>query len=103
MTPAQESGHGTRHVPVLGPEAVQALVTKADGVYVDATFGRGGHSRLVLERLGPRGRLLAFDRDPEAVADAARIADGRLLCRRGRISDLATSLDALGVGQVVPL
>lgn len=100
MTPALEPGLDARHVPVLGPEAVQALVTTAEGVYVDATFGRGGHSRLVLGRLGAGGRLLAFDRDPEAVADAERIADARFLCRRSRISDLAASLDGLGVGQV---
>ena len=70
-----------QHLSVLLPEAVDALVTDADGVYVDGTFGRGGHSRAVLERLSPQGRLIAFDRDPVAVesaaADAAFAADPR--------------------------
>lgn len=56
------------HLPVLSREAPEALVARPDGLYVDGTFGRGGHSRLILERLAPQGRLIAFDRDPEAVA-----------------------------------
>ena len=56
------------HVPVLFEEALDALDIRADGCYLDATFGRGGHSAGILERLGPQGRLLAIDRDPEAVA-----------------------------------
>ncbi len=62
----------TAHRPVLLEEAVSALAIRADGVYVDATFGRGGHSRAILERLGPAGRLIALDRDPEAIAAAQR-------------------------------
>ncbi|GAB3648034.1 16S rRNA (cytosine(1402)-N(4))-methyltransferase RsmH [Ramlibacter alkalitolerans] len=62
-------------------EAVEALVTKPDGIYVDATFGRGGHSRLILSRLEPQGRLVAFDKDPEAVAAAHAIADTRFEIR----------------------
>jgi 16S rRNA (cytosine1402-N4)-methyltransferase len=66
-------------------EAVDALladaITKPDSTYVDATFGRGGHSRLILERLGPRARLVAFDKDPEAIAEAARIHDARFSIR----------------------
>ena len=58
------------HKPVLLDEALQALAIRADGCYVDCTFGRGGHSRAILQRLGDRGRLLAFDKDP----DAARFA-----------------------------
>jgi 16S rRNA (cytosine1402-N4)-methyltransferase len=61
------------HSAVLLQEAVEALAIKPDGVYVDATFGRGGHSALILERLGPAGRLLAFDRDPEAVDSASAV------------------------------
>ena len=65
------------HTTVLLNEAVEALVTDPEGRYVDATFGRGGHARRLLERLGPRGRLLAYDKDPEALAEAARIQDTR--------------------------
>ena len=62
-------------------EAVDALLTRTDATYVDATFGRGGHSRLILSRLGREGRLIAFDKDPEAVAEASRINDARFSIR----------------------
>ena len=55
------------HVSVLLSEAIDALNIRPDGCYIDGTFGRGGHSRAVLERLGPSGRLVAFDRDPKAI------------------------------------
>ena len=58
------------HEPVLRTEAVAALSIRADGIYVDATFGRGGHAKSILEQLGADGRLLALDRDPQAVASA---------------------------------
>jgi 16S rRNA (cytosine1402-N4)-methyltransferase len=70
-----------QHTTVLLNEAVDALVTKPDGNYVDATFGRGGHSRLLLSRLDVQGRLLAFDKDPEAVAVANAIEDPRFEIR----------------------
>jgi 16S rRNA (cytosine1402-N4)-methyltransferase len=70
-----------QHTTVLLNEAVDALVTKPDGIYVDATFGRGGHSRLILSRLEPGGRLVAFDKDPEAVAVANAIEDARFSIR----------------------
>jgi len=70
-----------QHTTVLLNEAVDALFTKPDGNYVDATFGRGGHSRLILSRLGPQGRLVAFDKDPEAIAEASRINDARFSIR----------------------
>ena len=70
-----------QHTTVLLNEAVTALLTKPDGTYVDATFGRGGHSRLVLSKLAPAGRLIAFDKDPEAIAEAQRIADPRFSIR----------------------
>jgi 16S rRNA (cytosine1402-N4)-methyltransferase len=60
------------HEPVLRKEAVAALNIRPDGIYVDATFGRGGHARAILEQLGSDGRLLALDRDPQAVASAKR-------------------------------
>jgi 16S rRNA (cytosine1402-N4)-methyltransferase len=63
-----------QHTTVLLSEAVEALDIKPDGVYVDATFGRGGHSRLILSRLSPKGRLIAYDKDPEAVAVAQQLA-----------------------------
>ncbi len=58
------------HTTVLLNETVEAALTDPNGTYVDGTFGRGGHSRLLLSRLGPQGRLIAFDKDPEAVAAA---------------------------------
>jgi 16S rRNA (cytosine1402-N4)-methyltransferase len=70
-----------QHTTVLLNEAVDALVTKPDGTYVDATFGRGGHARLVLSRLDERGRLVAFDKDPEAIAVGNAIGDQRFEIR----------------------
>ena len=55
------------HQAVLLREAVNALLTNKNGIYVDATFGRGGHSEKILECLGPKGRLVALDRDPQAI------------------------------------
>jgi 16S rRNA (cytosine1402-N4)-methyltransferase len=71
------------HHTVLLNEAVEALAINPDGHYVDATFGRGGHSRLILQHLSPRGRLTAFDKDPQAVAAAQELAasDGRFSIR----------------------
>lgn len=65
-----------QHIPVLLNEAVSALVTADDGIYVDATFGRGSHSRAILSRLSSRGRLIALDRDPEAVTYAKQHLTG---------------------------
>ncbi len=78
-----------QHTTVLLNEAVEALVTKPDGIYVDATFGRGGHSRLVLSRLDASGRLIAFDKDPEAVAVANAIEDSRFSIRHQGFRALA--------------
>jgi 16S rRNA (cytosine1402-N4)-methyltransferase len=63
------------------PDAAQGGPEPADGTYVDATFGRGGHTRLLLSRLSPRGRLIAFDKDPAAIAEAQRIDDPRFSIR----------------------
>jgi 16S rRNA (cytosine1402-N4)-methyltransferase len=60
------------HKPVLAAEALAALALEADGFYVDATFGRGGHTALILKALGPEGRVLALDRDPQAIAAGRR-------------------------------
>jgi len=89
-----------RHTTVLLTEAVQALVTQEEGIYVDGTFGRGGHARAILERLSPAGRLVAFDKDPEAVAAAGEIGDPRLTMRHASFADMAGELAALGITQV---
>ena len=70
-----------QHTTVLLKEAVEALLTRTDATYVDATFGRGGHSRLLLSKLGPQGRLIAFDKDLDAVAEAGTIDDPRFSIR----------------------
>ncbi len=77
------------HTTVLLNEAIEALVTTADGHYVDATFGRGGHSRLLLSKLNPQGRLTAFDKDTEALAEARLIQDSRFAIRHAGFKDLA--------------
>ncbi len=78
------------HRPVLLQEAVDGLAVRADGVYVDGTFGRGGHSRAILAKLSEQGRLIALDRDPEAVAAGFKLAgaDGRLTMYRAAFSQL---------------
>ncbi len=80
-----------RHIPVMLGEAVEGLAVQAGGRYLDGTFGRGGHARAVLSRLGPDGRLLLMDRDPTAIA-AARAefaADPRVTIRHANFSSLA--------------
>ena len=84
------------HHTVLLSEAVQALVLNPDGHYVDATFGRGGHSRLILQGLSPLGRLTAFDKDPQAVAAAQALvdSDARFAIRHqgfGHLADVGRS------------
>jgi 16S rRNA (cytosine1402-N4)-methyltransferase len=79
------------HVPVLFAQVMEGLAVKADGTYLDGTFGRGGHARGVLQRLGPGGRLLLMDKDPEAIAVAGREfgGDARVAIRRGSFAGLA--------------
>ena len=83
-----------RHITVLLEEAVAALSLRADGCYVDGTFGRGGHSRLILERLGPGGRLLGFDKDPLAIATGNALAaeDGRFVVVQRSFAELGDEL-----------
>ena len=76
------------HTTVMLHEAVDAIVLDPDGTYVDATFGRGGHSRLILSRLSPAGRLIAFDKDPEAIAAATAIGDSRFSIRHEGFANL---------------
>ena len=99
------------HATVLLNEAVDALFGDvapgedgaADGLYVDATFGRGGHSRLILSRLSAIGRLIAFDRDPEAVAAANSIADERFSIRHAAFSQLEELQGASAAGVLLDL
>ena len=85
------AGATPAHLPVLFAEVMEGLAVKADGTYLDGTFGRGGHAGGVLQRLGPGGRLLVMDKDPEAIAVAERLADGdaRVSWYRGSFADLA--------------
>jgi 16S rRNA (cytosine1402-N4)-methyltransferase len=85
------------HRTVLLHEAVEALQVKPSGIYVDGTFGRGGHSRAILEQLGPEGRLLALDRDPQAVAAGRAIDDSRLTMVHGSFGDLSAAARQAGV------
>ena len=81
-----------QHTTVLLNEAVAALcdsISRPDPTFVDATFGRGGHSRLILSKLGPQGRLIAFDKDPDAIAEAARISDPRFSIRHQGFAQLS--------------
>ena len=77
-----------KHTTVLLDEAVNGLNIRPDGIYIDGTFGRGGHSRLILSQLGEEGRLLAIDRDPQAIAVAKTIDDPRFSIIHGPFSAL---------------
>lgn len=77
------------HIPVLLHEAVDALLTDVHGSYVDATFGRGGHARLMLDRLAADARVLGFDKDPAAAAEAVRISDSRFSLQRDSFTAMA--------------
>jgi 16S rRNA (cytosine1402-N4)-methyltransferase len=102
MAPAPAAPGGTlQHTTVLLHEAVDAVMTTPEGCYVDGTYGRGGHSRLLLERFGSAGRLIAIDRDPQAVAhartDAALMADPRFHIEHAAFAELPGLLAAHGV------
>ena len=89
-----------QHTTVLLSEAVDALDIKPDGTYVDATFGRGGHSRLILSRLSPQGRLITFDKDLDAIAAAEQIQDPRFSIRHQGFTHLG-ELDAGSIDGVL--
>jgi len=102
------TAHAPIHSPVLVQEAVDALAidggeggdadsVRRNGTYVDATFGRGGHARLILERLGPAGRLIALDRDEEAIAAGRDLKDARLVLVHARFGELKRVLGDMGV------
>ncbi len=88
------------HITVLLHEAVDALEIKPDGIYVDGTFGYGGHSRLILERLGKNGRLIAFDKDLSAVTEGRIIKDAGFHIVHSRFSRIQEELQKLGVSRV---
>ncbi len=88
------------HQSVLLAEAVAALAVKPDGLYVDGTFGRGGHSREILRQLSGGGRLLALDRDPAAVVAGAGMADSRMKLVHAAFSGVGAVLDGLEWTQV---
>src|SRR5246127_3608200 len=87
---------GDEHTPVLAVEALAGLALEAGGYYVDATFGRGGHTALILQALGPEGRVLALDRDPQAVAAGQRhfAHEVRLALAHASFADLAALVPA---------
>jgi len=88
------------HQPVLLAEVVEALRLQPNGIYLDATYGRGGHTRAILAGLGQRGRLIALDQDPEAVESGRAIADPRFALRHTRFSQLSAVLRGEGVAGV---
>jgi 16S rRNA (cytosine1402-N4)-methyltransferase len=99
-----DSNAAWQHTTVLLAEAIDHLVTTPDGVYLDATFGRGGHSRELLSRLSPRARVLAIDRDPQAIAAATagetRITDARFSIHHTAFAQMLPALHAQGVTQL---
>ena len=85
-----------KHITVLLHEAVDGLAIKPDGIYIDGTFGRGGHSRLILSKLGEQGRLIAIDRDPRAIAEANMITDPRFQIVHSAFSSIPKICSILG-------
>ncbi|MFC0180406.1 16S rRNA (cytosine(1402)-N(4))-methyltransferase RsmH [Thorsellia kenyensis] len=85
------------HTTVMLKEAVDALNIKVDGIYVDGTFGRGGHSRKILEQLGPNGKLIVVDRDPDAIKVAQALNDERVHCIHNSFAYLYDYLDQMGL------
>ena len=88
------------HTTVLLHEAVDALQVKPQGIYVDGTFGRGGHSRLILQKLGSQGRLIALDKDPAAIEAGQEIQDARFQLVHSGFEALGKVLQQLSIGRV---
>lgn len=86
-----------KHITVLLEEAVEGLAVKPDGIYIDGTFGRGGHSRRILSQLGEKGRLIAIDRDPRAIAEAKTISDPRFQIIHSAFSAIPELCEELGL------
>ncbi len=92
---------GFKHISVLLDESIDGLAIKPDGIYIDGTFGRGGHSRTILSKLGDNGKLYSIDRDPTAIAEAAKIDDPRFTIVHGPFSGIAEYAEQHGlVGKV---
>ena len=91
------------HTTVLLEEAVDALITSHDETYVDGTFGRGGHTRLILSKLSSRGKVVVFDKDPDAIAVAVAIEDGRLSVRHEGFKNLNVLPAASAAGVLLDL
>ncbi|MDG6308764.1 16S rRNA (cytosine(1402)-N(4))-methyltransferase RsmH [Glaesserella parasuis] len=90
-----------KHITVLLHEAVDGLAIKPNGIYIDGTFGRGGHSRLILSKLGEQGRLIAIDRDPRAIAEANTITDPRFQIVHSAFSSIPEICEELGfIGKI---
>ncbi|MDR5772596.1 16S rRNA (cytosine(1402)-N(4))-methyltransferase RsmH [Caballeronia sp. LP006] len=98
MAPAMRNE--LQHRTVLLNEAIDGLITRADGIYIDGTFGRGGHSRGILDRLGEAGRLVAFDKDPLAIATAQQIQDSRFSIVHDSFAALRDTASERGMGRV---
>jgi len=91
------------HQTVLLNEAVDALCVRPDGCYIDGTFGRGGHSKLILSRLGPQGGLTVFDKDPQAIASAQALNDSRLTIRHEGFANLGVLPEGSADGLLLDL
>ena len=92
-----------QHTTVLLEQAVQALAIQPDQTYIDGTFGRGGHSRLILNALSPQGRLIAYDKDPQAVQAARHWNEPRLDIRHSGFSALSNLPPASVAGILLDL
>ena len=97
----ENSFSSPEHITVLLHEAVNGLALKENGIYIDGTFGRGGHSRLILSKLSPNGRLIGFDRDPRAIAEAKKIQDSRFHIEHNSFSHIPEICEKLNlVGKI---
>ena len=97
----ENSFSSPEHVTVLLHEAVNGLALKENGIYIDGTFGRGGHSRLILSKLSPNGRLIGVDRDPRAIAEAQKIQDPRFQIEHNSFSHIPKICEKLNlVGKI---
>lgn len=90
----------SEHISVLLQESISALEIKPEGWYLDGTFGRGGHSRLILDSLNEKGRLYALDRDPQAAAKAGEIKDARFYFKQTEFSNMAHAFPEVGLGSL---
>ena len=97
----ENSFSSPEHITVLLHEAVNGLALKENGIYIDGTFGRGGHSRLILSKLSPNGRLIGVDRDPRAIAEAQKIQDPRFQIEHNSFSHIPEICEKLNlVGKI---